>query len=386
VAVDVILPQLPAGIAVEDGFPAEGKLLKIAIREFSSSEDGDAFIRRLEGLPNQLLMMVSATMNPSTVDHLVAIIRTDRTARVFINECNVFVRARVNRSFKAGEPAFESDFVDIDSLIFEGVEFPVDAGVVCVFSAGWRKGLFLDLGPLGPEHEPRAYDVPKQLGSYMAYLRSQGVFHLVQDDWDYLIERQWFPFVSLSPQVRLKLVRFARGRLPLDALLPEAKAAVIPCLPQMLERWRASNFCRPHFDLLAHATRRFEDDDYMSCTAIVYPRIEGLMRTLHQSLGSDEKATQKNLTSTVISARAAEHHDFNLLIPDMFRRYLDDAYFASFKPGQPSTLSRNSVGHGVAAPEQFDEKAALMGLLTLDQLYFFLPAIDADEPLSTPAP
>ena len=73
VAVDVILPQLPAGIAVEDGFPAEGKLLKIAVREFSSSEDGDAFVRRLEGVPNQLLMMVSATINPSTVDHLVAV-------------------------------------------------------------------------------------------------------------------------------------------------------------------------------------------------------------------------------------------------------------------------------------------------------------------------
>ena len=67
VAFDLTLPQLPAGIAVEDASGLEGKLLKIAVREFSSSQDGDAFIRRLEGLPNQLLTMVSATINPSTV-------------------------------------------------------------------------------------------------------------------------------------------------------------------------------------------------------------------------------------------------------------------------------------------------------------------------------
>ena len=53
--------------------------------------------------------------------------------------------------------------------------------------------------------------------------------------------------------------------------------------------------------------------------------------------------------------------------------------FATFAPGQPSPLSRNTVSHGVATPEQFDEKGALLGLLTLDQLYFFLPTSASGE-------
>jgi len=43
-------------------------------------------------------------------------------------------------------------------------------------------------------------------------------------------------------------------------------------------------------------------------------------------------------------------------------------------------LSRNTVGHGVATIEQFNEKGATLGLLTLDQLYFFLPPTDKPSP------
>ena len=380
---DVVLSGLPAGVAVEPSVGHSDRLVKIATREFTSSEDGEQFLRRLEGFVNVLLRQASPGVQPSTIDHLVAVINRDRTARIYVNECAVLVRARMNRTIQAGEAVLESDLVDIDRLEFRDVDFPSEAGVVCLFSAGWRKGLFFDVSPLGPEGEPRSFDVAALLGSYMAYLRSQGVFKLNDADWDYLIERQWFPFATLSPVIRMKLADYAKSRLDLDALVAEARAAVLVALPHMVERWRISQFTQPHFDLLAHAAREFEQGDYVSCTSIVYPRIEGIMRTLHrvQTAQAPVQASQANLTTGVIQARSHEHHDFHLLLPDMFNRYLTEAYFASFTPGQPCAASRNSIGHGVATPEQFNEKAALMGMLTLDQVCFFLPENAATPPV-----
>lgn len=183
---------------------------------------------------------------------------------------------RAARAVQAGEPVYEHDLVDVDALVFKGVAFPRDAGLLCVFSAGWRKGLFFDFGPLLPEPTALDYDVSKTLGSYFAYLWSQRVFSLDQADWNYLIGGQWFPFVSLSPQLRGKLVAFAKQRQHLDRLLPEVSVEISSRLDQMLARWSASPYFKEHLALVKHAVAEFKEQDYVSCTAIIYPRIEGL--------------------------------------------------------------------------------------------------------------
>jgi hypothetical protein len=363
---DIQLTQLPAGIALQTSTGVEGAPIKVAIREFTSSENGDAFVSRLEGFPQVLLNLAAPNIHPSEVTQLVAVIRTDKTARVWNNECLVEARIRPSRSFNKGEALVEDDLVDIAEMRFQGVDVPADAGFVCLFSVGWRRALFFDFGPLGPGTPSRDYDLAKTLGGYMAYLHGRGVHKLTDDDWNYLIGQQWFPFVSLPTELRSKLVIFSKGRENLDRLLSEATASVRRSLPNMLQRWRAAELLRPHIEFFAHAAKKYEERDYVSCTAIIYPRIEGLMRTVHLAVGASGRATQRNLTDVVIDAREAEFHDFSLLSPERFRQYLSDAYFADFKPGDEAPLSRNTVGHGVATIEQFNEKGATLGLLTLD--------------------
>ena len=43
-------------------------------------------------------------------------------------------------------------------------------------------------------------------------------------------------------------------------------------------------------------------------------------------------------------------------------------------------ISRDSVGHGVAAASAFDRKSALIGLLTVHQLFYFLGEESGREP------
>jgi len=354
----------------------EGNLAVIAVREFTSSEDGELFISRLEGIPNQLIAKLPphAQVFPSTVDHLIAVIRPGLRTTVYVNECPVMMRARMGRRIEAGEVVYERDIIDIDAIEFQGVDFPEDAAVLCVFSAGWRKGMFFDFTPLGPDAPKRDYDIGKLLGSYYAYLKSQRVFSLDEADWLFLLERGWFPFVSVPANIKTKIVAFAKSRDDLDRLLPELLAELKRLVPTMLERWAESSLFAPHIELFRHAVEEFNEEDYVSSTAILYPRIEGLLRTLHEALGIAEKASQKVLTAAAVEARATEFHRYSWLLPEMFRRYMNDVYFASFEPGKPATLSRNSVGHGVASSDDFNMKGAMIGILILDQLFYFLPA------------
>jgi hypothetical protein len=79
----------------------------------------------------------------------------------------------MGRSVEAGEAVYESDLIDIESLVFKDVDFPADAGILCLFSTGWRKGLFFDFGPLGPRQEAGGRRI-ESARLVHAYLRSQG--------------------------------------------------------------------------------------------------------------------------------------------------------------------------------------------------------------------
>jgi hypothetical protein len=77
--------------------------------------------------------------------------------------------------------------------------------------------------------------------------------------------------------------------------------------------------------------------------------------------------------------RRSELHENSWLLPDGFRRFLEEAYIADFEPGKPAKLSRNSVGHGVASQEEFREKGACLSLLIVHQLFFYLPETEVVE-------
>jgi hypothetical protein len=365
----------PAGYALE-GATGEGQPIRIAVREFTSSEDGELFISRLEGLPTQILRMLppDAAGQPSAIDHLVAIIRQDLSTTVYVNECELLARVRAARSIAAGESVREDDIVDIESLQFRGVEMPPDAAVVCVFSYYWRKGFFFDVTPLGPGSPRREYDIERLLGSYYAYLSHQSVFHLGEAAWRALIDQRWFPFVSLPKALVRNMVARARGGQQIDELLPDIAEAVKREAVRMADAWARSEVLQPHIGLLRHAVDEFLEGDHVSATAILYPRIEGLLRSAHEALGTEAPPSQRVLSSVAIEARRQELHEYSWLLPDMFRRYLEQAYFAHFAPGAPATLSRHSVAHGVAVAADFGLKAACIGLLIVHQLFYFLPS------------
>src|SRR5438093_11845177 len=100
----VVLKERPIGYAAEHAAGIEGHPAKVIVREFSSSEDGDLFISRLEGWPTNIINQLpqDVFVRPSEIDHLVAIIANDLSTTVYINELPIVATIIASAAFAAG--------------------------------------------------------------------------------------------------------------------------------------------------------------------------------------------------------------------------------------------------------------------------------------------
>lgn len=385
----ITLDQLPAGYAAKAKRKGD-KTATIRLTEFVSSEDGDLFISRLEGFPSQLLRSVPPHplgLSESTVDHLLAIIHPDRNVDLYVNELSLIARAQAKRDIKAGEAIYDRDIVDIQRLVLkkgsEVITVPPTAGVVFVFSFGWRKGMFYDLSPLRPacvSPEKRNLDLELLFGQYYTYVMFQHMFKISESVWEDMFEQQWFPFIALTPGTVRKMISHVKEGWPVDELLDAIHNEVEQTLPKSYKRWETNVFLHPHYPLLHRACERYLAGDHVSACSILFPRIEGILRTCHFRGEPDKRAGQKKLVETAIRTGEAHRHSCSLLLPDKLRKYLHEVYFAQFDPNDPNpavTINRNTVSHGLAPPELFSLKASTIGLLIVEQLSYYL-ALDTD--------
>ena len=364
--IEVDLGMPPAGFAVSSA--RAGETVCVQVREFTSTEDGSHFIQRLEGLPNNIIEKLPTPVLPSRVDHLLAICQRDGKATVWVNELMIKVSTRVARAIEAGEGVTKDDIVDLGDVEL-GVHIPADAGIVFVFSVGWRKGLFYDLGPVaGRDPHPREYDLAGMLGKLYCQLVFQERFAISDEGWRALLAAKWFPFAGLSNEVLGGLLgRIQAGDQPDDGL-GDIVCHVRKRARTMLGSWRGHSSFAPHVRLLERAIERFENDDPVSCTALLFPRIEGILRVHRALSGASSGFGQEKLVQAAVASKIDNRQ--SALLPHRFAEYLREVYFKSFSPvEQRPDVSRHTVGHGVADGAKFDEKSAVIGLLILHQLF-----------------
>ena len=365
---EIKLETAPAGYSGTSA--RSGECFQLIFREFTSTEDGQHFIQRLEGGVDPILRELPTQVLPSKIDHILAISWRSGITKVYINELDMQGAVRVARPVEAGQGVTKDDIADIVHLDL-GVDIPEDAGFIFVFSAGWRKGLFFDYGPIGPNQEPRPYDVGSVLAQAYAHVLFQELFSITESEWECLLESKWFPFSGLSKVTTDELINWARSGWDLDEKLDSIVAEVKARAPQMLDSWRKSPIFSTHIEVLEQAVERYLNDDPISCTGLLFPRIEGIMRSYHASLGGIEQPSQKNLPTSAVSANI--QNDRCLLLPRQFEKYLREVYFAGFDPESSHIeVSRHSVGHGVVSTSEFNLKNATISILIIHQLFYFL--------------
>ena len=352
---------------------------------FVSSENGDWFMKLLEGFPAQVISMISLPkISPASIDHMLVLFRQDGLATAYINEITLQLRARVRHDIKEGGLVYMDDFFDIELLKLIDVSIPEDVGVLFLFSVDWQKAMYFDFGPLIPNGPgPRSYDFEKLCGQYYAYLLFQDLFKINEKEWDALFSRGWFPFIYLGKSLISEMLVYVRNGWNIDDLLPQFSAKVKSLVGSCCANWQNQSYLQDHIPLLDRASERYLNQDFISAASILYPRIEGIMRSSYLKSGCTENPTSKILPKHVISLGNNNRHEHSFLLPDRFHKYLSKIYFAGFDPGEPAPMSRISVAHGVASPAHFSEKNATIGWLTLLQILLFAenvnPIMDAPD-------
>ena len=366
---EIELINPPAGYCLS--YSRADEIAQVSFLEFTSTEDGQHFIQRLEGFPNEILQKLPTPISPSQVDHMLAIYHRNGKVDVYLNELEFIVHTRVLGPVEAGQWIMKDDVVDIAGLDL-GVQIPDDTGFLFLFSVGWRKGLFFDFGPVGrPDPPPRRYDVVAAFGQVFCHVQFQERFSISDDEWRALREAKWFPFAGLRNNTIDSLVSCIRAGWDPDENLDSIVNEVRDRAPKMLDAWRSNSSFVPHIEILEHAVEKFQSGDYISCTGLLFSRIEGILRTHHTSLGTSAIPKPKNLTDSAVAAKIA--NDKCLLLPRHFADYLNDVYFKSFDPNDTDIeVSRHSVGHGVANAANFNRKSAVISVLIVHQLFYLL--------------
>jgi hypothetical protein len=366
---EIVLDHLPAGYAKHGGRPDQE--IDVVFREFCSTEDGQHFISRLEGTATAILEKISdhAGIAAAVTSSLLAIIRPDRSATIYWNEFHPTVQVRAKGKINKGDLVFLDHIMDVERLILPNGLVSADAGLCYVFSFGWRKGLFFDYGPLlhGDNRRDRDYDLGLMLGYCYARVLFQHIFSISEEVWTEIFSQGWFPFSYLGTNLVKAMIDRAAEKLPIDDQLEEISAEVSKILPPRLDDWRNDSIVSGHVEVLQRAYERFLENDFISAASILYPRIEGVMRTFGAMEHPGAGATQAELAR--IAAGTGSIREESLLLPHRFEVYLRDVYFASFKPGtMVDNVSRHTVSHGVVEPTRLDRKAATVGFLILMQI------------------
>jgi hypothetical protein len=367
---EIRLKERVIGFAAGAALP--GAKVPVVSREFTSSEDGSLFVSRLEGFQGSLISQVPDCPPPSFIDTFLAVIHPDLRTTVIVNELSAHVSVRAKRAVKAGDLFRLDDVLDITRKELSE-PIPEECGLVLIESFGWRKSLFFDLEPLTEDGKRRDFDLGLVLGSQHAYLLFQEQLRITDHQWEELFKQHWFPFRFLPFDTLKTVLNRAGERWDIDEILSDEKVmAALELAADSNSALLASPFFADHRQLIAHAFERFRAKDYKSTVAILFPRIEGVLRSIHAGTSTGNASASALVVSSTATFEQ-KRGDATLLMPSKFREYLDRVYFRGWHPGQPpSHVSRHTVSHGVAPESEFNKKAAVVAVLTVLQLALYL--------------
>ena len=145
-----------AGYAAETGKP--GEKLAVCYRELIGPVDALHLKQQLDNLHGTLFSKIPSLPDPSSINHLLVLIRPDLSCTAYVNELNIIEKVKVNRSIEKGEFIYASDIADVAAVDLN-IEIPPDFGIVFVRSLGWKRSIFFDFGPLLPDIGPRTHPI-----------------------------------------------------------------------------------------------------------------------------------------------------------------------------------------------------------------------------------
>jgi hypothetical protein len=359
--------ELPAGYAAHPA--SKGETVTIVVSEFITSEQGQLFHDRLARLPSGIIAALPQKANilNSELTALLVIVSPDGSSTCYVNrEITVTIEAVSKRAITAGEFISPDDCIDVLSVSLldsekKNIVIPDEASVIYYFAVGWTRALFYDYSP--SHFQKRTFDIHSFLASCYRYLLFKERLDIDEEQFIGLMGKRLFPFIGLPASMVLRLISYIDNLWDIQELLPDIKAVVDQHLERAQHRWTTHRLTKPHCDLLLQAKERYIAEDFISACSILYPRIEGVLRTL---IGETKKRIgQKTLIDAV---KLPSQQTVSNLLPERFRLYLKAVVFPDFDQDLPTGLTRHTVAHGIADASEYTELNTLIGFLILDHI------------------
>jgi hypothetical protein len=96
-----------------------------------------------------------------------------------------------------------------------------------------------------------------------------------------------------------------------------------------------------------------------------------MMRLIYS--GDNKKPRTPHLLNELKDIGCHERLDTSMLLPDLFKKYLEDFYFKDFNVHENRLdLSRQSLAHGVARDSDFTQIRAFQAIMMLDQIFQYI--------------
>jgi hypothetical protein len=353
-----------------------GEMAQIRVSGATSTEDGDLHLKYLEGFPQTVLSMIGQEILPSDVKSMVVLISKDLKARVYINEVIIEGIAIVKtKKVEIGKPITRNDFSGFERIILKGISFPKDHAFFCLLPLGWDNIYVFDYSPLREGEDINVeYDVEKVLGAYFSYLLFKSVHKLSGSVLEKILSQNWFPFYALSFSTVESIINYAKSDWDIDELLEKIEDETLFYIEERMDKWGCDHNILPFCKFLDLAVSRHKDDDFVSSSSIIYPKVEALIRfDFVKDNPGKEGRRQFMLIEHITQKTLNNISTLTTFIPDMFKRYLEECYFKEFSAVTPNNqISRHSVAHGASSIEMYDRKASLLGLLVFSQIVEYL--------------
>ena len=287
-----------------------------------------------------------------------------------------------SENLEPGILIMKSDIADIYELSFPNIEIRDSDSVVCCLKVGWKFLLYFDFLSQG-----RKSDITTRqriLTQLYRYLSFEEVYRTLEAE-DYfkeMISIGWFPFVEiLSKDYKDLTVNYQNEKSvsenEVKALLDRFDESRIR---RMTDKWWEHPLFQEKQDLIQAGIDAFlgsTKSDYINCIKTLYSEIEGIMRSLYfEDSGERTRHIQKLIDRLIEVGERSVEDDQSLLLPQYFSSYLVENIFKEFDPETGEVgLSRHSALHGAALGKDYTPEKALQALLTLDQIYFYLPTL-----------
>jgi hypothetical protein len=355
-----------------------GEKVKIALKGFYTSNEAIFF----DAASHLYDIFLGAFVQLEQCNRFLILRHEDKSADIYINDFETLANMMSKRKIDAGQLVRKEDIVDIKSIEFPSIVISKTDAIIFCMRFGWKFGLYFNFmaNPVRNKDKITELDLA-QINSDLAYvyrfLLFEKVYEIMKNDSVYprMLSDGWFPFIELIEQDYNELsALYSNGWLDQIDDFPDRfdKSRI----GNMTKSWYAKKQFNDKLDLIEAGISAFlegSQSGYINSINTLYPQIEGIMGyEFYEEFG--RKPNFKELKEYIHHKAERRFPDkASLGFPDYFYRYLEKNIFQDFDLTTGKIdLSRHSLTHGYAKPEDFTKAKATQALLVLNQLFFYL--------------